>query len=149
MGFYGIIKKVILLMSDMKFYYQNLKIKPVSIQDGVSALDGEQACKTVGAGWWRISGVYHLFGRRHSNKEQNVETTMYPQHSANLIDLITPNQISPQRMQPARSRHFLRQGLLAVFLGVLCDVPVMAAPIQLPAIVEPALRASRRQAYIC
>jgi hypothetical protein len=35
-------------------------------------------------------------------------------------------------------RDFLRQGLLAVFLGVACVVPVIAAPIQLPAIVEPA-----------
>ncbi|HVN96847.1 MAG TPA: VOC family protein [Syntrophales bacterium] len=32
----------------------------------------------------------------------------------------------------------LRHGLLAVLLGVACAVPVMAAPIQLPAIVEPA-----------
>jgi len=42
------------------------------------------------------------------------------------------------RMQPDRVRHFLRQGLLAVLLGVACAVPVMAAPIQLPAIVKPA-----------
>ena len=33
---------------------------------------------------------------------------------------------------------FLRQGLLALLLSVACAVPVMAAPIQLPAIVEPA-----------
>jgi predicted enzyme related to lactoylglutathione lyase len=33
---------------------------------------------------------------------------------------------------------FIRQVLLAVFLGVACAVPVMAAQIQLPAIVEPA-----------
>jgi len=82
--------------------------------------------------------LYHWFRRRRSSKEHNVETTMHPQHSSNLIDLITPNQISPQRMQPDRVRHFLRQGLLAVLLGVVCAVPVMAAPIQLPAIVKPA-----------
>ena len=41
-------------------------------------------------------------------------------------------------MQPVRTRHFLRQGLLAVLLAVVCAVPVMAAPLQLPAIVEPA-----------
>jgi len=41
-------------------------------------------------------------------------------------------------MQPDRVRQFLRQGLLTVFLGLACAVPVMAAPIQLPAIVEPA-----------
>ena len=42
------------------------------------------------------------------------------------------------RMQPDRVRYFLRQGLLAVLLGIACAVPVMAAPIQLPAIVKPA-----------
>ena len=63
---------------------------------------------------------------------------MHPQHSSRLIDLMTPNQISPQRMQSDRARRFLRQGLLAVLLCVACAVPVMAAPIQLPAIVEPA-----------
>lgn len=63
---------------------------------------------------------------------------MHLKHGSNLRDLITPNQISPQRMQPDRVRHFFRQGLLAVLLGVACAMPVMAAPIQLPAIVEPA-----------
>ena len=63
---------------------------------------------------------------------------MKPKHSSNLIDLIIPNRINPQRMQAARARHFLRQGLLAIFLGVACAVPVMAAEIQVPAIVEPA-----------
>jgi len=63
---------------------------------------------------------------------------MHPQHSLNLIDLITPNQISPQRMQPDRTIRFLRRVSLALFLCVACAVPVMAAPIQLPAIVEPA-----------
>jgi len=41
-------------------------------------------------------------------------------------------------MQSDRARHFLRQGLFAILLGVVCAVPVMAAPIQLPPIVEPA-----------
>jgi predicted enzyme related to lactoylglutathione lyase len=71
-------------------------------------------------------------------KEHNVETTMHPQRSSNLIDLITPNQINPQRMRPDRARHFLKQALFAALLSVACVVPVMAAPIQLPAIVEPA-----------
>ncbi len=70
--------------------------------------------------------------------DRNMETMMHRQHRSTLIDLINPNQISPQRMQPDRVKHFLRQGLLAVLLGVACAVPVMAAPIQLPAIVEPA-----------
>ena len=63
---------------------------------------------------------------------------MHAQRSSNLIDSITLNQISPRRMQRDRARHFLRQVLLAVLLGVACVVPVMAAPIHLPAIVEPA-----------
>ena len=67
-----------------------------------------------------------------------METMMHRQHRSNLIDLIRPNQISPQRMQTDRVKYFLRQGLLAVFLGVACAVSVMAAPIQLPAIAEPA-----------
>ena len=70
--------------------------------------------------------------------EHKVETIMYRQYSSNLIDLISPNQICPRRMQPDRARHFLRQGLLAVLLCVLYAVPVMGAPIQLPAIVDPA-----------
>jgi len=41
-------------------------------------------------------------------------------------------------MKPDRTIRFLRQVSLAVFLCVACAVPVMAAPIQLPAIVEPA-----------
>jgi len=73
-----------------------------------------------------------------SSKMHNREATMNPQYCSNPIDLITPNQMSPQRMQPDRVRYFLRQGLLALFLGVACAVPVMAAPIQLPAIVDPA-----------
>jgi len=121
-------------MDDMKYYYQNLEIKPGATQDEVSA-------GTVGklATLWALgSGIYHLFGRRRSSKEHNAETTMHPQRSSNLIDLITPNQISPQRIQPDRAKHFVRQGLLALLLSVACAVPVMAAPIQLPAIVEPA-----------
>jgi hypothetical protein len=67
-----------------------------------------------------------------------MEITMHQQRSSNLIDLITPNQIGPQRMQPDRAGRFLRQVSLAVFLCIACAVPVMAAQIQLPAIVEPA-----------
>jgi uncharacterized protein len=63
---------------------------------------------------------------------------MHQQRSSNPIDLITPNQNDPQRMQPDRAGRFLRQTALALFLCVACAVPVMAAPIQLPAIVEPA-----------
>ena len=63
---------------------------------------------------------------------------MHPQRSSNLIDSIAPNKIRPRRMQPNRARHFLRQGLLATLLGVASAAPVMASPLQLPAIVQPA-----------
>ncbi len=65
------------------------------------------------------------------------ETTIRTRHSSNLIDVTAPNQIDPQGIQLGRAGHFLRQGLLAVFLALTCTVPVMAASIQLPAIVEP------------
>ena len=61
---------------------------------------------------------------------------MHPQRSSNLIDPI-PNRIGPQRLRPDRAGHFFRRGLLAVLLCVACAVPVMAAPVHLPAIVEP------------
>jgi Predicted enzyme related to lactoylglutathione lyase len=41
-------------------------------------------------------------------------------------------------MQPDRSRHFLGQGLLSALLVVAGAAPVMASPLQLPALVEPA-----------
>jgi predicted enzyme related to lactoylglutathione lyase len=63
---------------------------------------------------------------------------MYPQHSSNLIDLIAPNMIRPRRMQPNRVQLFFRQGLLAALLGIAGAAPVMASPLQLPALVEPA-----------
>ena len=88
--------------------------------------------------WASDSVVYRLLVQRRSSKDYNVETTMHPQYISNLINLITPNQISPQRMQSDRARHVLRQGLLAVLLSIAFAVPVMAAPVQLPAIVEPA-----------
>jgi len=51
---------------------------------------------------------------------------------------MTPNQRNPQSMPPDRAGHFLRQVLLAALLGVAGAVPVIAAQIVLPAIVEPA-----------
>ncbi|SPQ00597.1 putative hydroxylase [Candidatus Sulfobium mesophilum] len=56
----------------------------------------------------------------------------------NVIDLLAPNQSGPQAIWLNRVGHFLRQVLMAVFLALTCAVPVMAASIQLPAIVEPA-----------
>ncbi len=67
-----------------------------------------------------------------------METMVYRQRRSNLIDWERTNPISPQRVRPDTLRHFIRQGLLGIVLGVVCAVPVMAAPIQLPAIVEPA-----------
>ncbi len=55
----------------------------------------------------------------------------------NLVDLIAPKQIGLQRIRFDRVGHFLRHGLLAIFLALTCAVPAMAASIQLPAIVEP------------
>jgi len=63
---------------------------------------------------------------------------MHAKRRSNLIDLMTPNQISTQRMQPYRVRHLPMKGMLAALLIVTCAVPVMATPVQLPAIVEPA-----------
>ncbi|MGC2424610.1 MAG: VOC family protein [Nitrospirota bacterium] len=60
---------------------------------------------------------------------------MHKQYSANLI---TPNQIGPQRMPPAVVTHFLTQVVIVGLLGFVCAVPAIAAPIQLPPIVEPA-----------
>ncbi|MCG6537250.1 MAG: hypothetical protein L7F78_21700, partial [Syntrophales bacterium LBB04] len=50
---------------------------------------------------------------------------------------MTPSQIGPLRKQSERVGRFLRQGLLAILLTVVCAVPAMAAPIQLPPIAEP------------
>ena len=63
---------------------------------------------------------------------------MYPQCSSTLIDSIAPNNIRPRRMQPDRARRFLIQALLATLFSFSGAAPVMASPLQLPAIVEPA-----------
>src|ERR1700733_13578529 len=53
---------------------------------------------------------------------------MYSQNNSSLGSVITPN----------RTGHFLRQVLLTTFLCVAGVVPVVAAPIVLPPVVEPA-----------
>ena len=63
---------------------------------------------------------------------------MHSQRSSNLIDSVTSNKIRPRKTQLNRARHFYRQGLLAVLLGVVGTASVMASPVQLPALVEPA-----------
>ncbi len=118
----------------MKLYNENIEIKLGSTKDQVLVWTVEK----LSILWAPVSGAYHLFGRQGARKQHKGETTMHPQYNSTLIDLGTPNQISRQMMQPYRIGHFLRQGLLAALLSVACSVPVMAAPIQLPAIVEPA-----------
>jgi predicted enzyme related to lactoylglutathione lyase len=63
---------------------------------------------------------------------------MHPQRSSNRNNTFTPHKIMPRRIQSIRSRHFLLQGLLVAIFGVAFAVPIMASPLQLPAIVEPA-----------
>src|SRR5450759_5025753 len=71
-------------------------------------------------------------------KDNYVETTMHSQRSSNLIDSIAPNKIRPRRIQPYRTRYFLKQALFAAIFGIAGAAPVMASPLQLPAIIEPA-----------
>ncbi len=110
--------------------------KLVSHGNSAALIIDKPGCKYLATGK-SIGHLYHLF-RRRSRKEHNVETSMHPPRSTSLIDLITPNQTGPQRMQPHRAGHFLRQGLLAILLCVAAAMPVVAAPVRLPAIVEPA-----------
>jgi predicted enzyme related to lactoylglutathione lyase len=63
---------------------------------------------------------------------------MHPERSSYLIDSIAANEIRPRRRQTNRARQFFRLGLLAALLGVAGAAPVIAAPLQLPALVEPA-----------
>ena len=58
-----------------------------------------------------------------------MKTTMHLQRRLSLIGSIAPNKIR---------RGFFRYGLLTALLGVAGAAPVMAAPLQLPALVEPA-----------
>jgi uncharacterized protein len=63
---------------------------------------------------------------------------MHARPSSNLIDSIPPNEIGAQSMQCGRARLTFGQGLLAALLGVAGVAQVLAAPPQLPALVEPA-----------
>jgi len=63
---------------------------------------------------------------------------MHLQRISNLIDTIAPDKIEPRRMHPDRLRQFIWQGLLAAMLGIAGAAPVMAAPLQLPPLVDPA-----------
>jgi predicted enzyme related to lactoylglutathione lyase len=52
-------------------------------------------------------------------------------------NLKTSDRVSAHRIWPDRAGHFLRQWLLVAVLGVVGAVPIMAAPLQLPPIIEP------------
>ena len=67
-----------------------------------------------------------------------MEITMHPKCSSYHIDSIPPNMTRPRRMQPYRTRYFLKQALFAAIFGIAGAAPVMASPHQLPAIIEPA-----------
>jgi predicted enzyme related to lactoylglutathione lyase len=71
-------------------------------------------------------------------KEHQVEVIMHQQLRSNPIYPEVPHRISEQRLRADRAGRLLRQGVLAAFLSVVGAVPGMAAPLQLPAIVEPA-----------
>jgi len=63
---------------------------------------------------------------------------MSSQLGSNQSNLVAPNRITTRRPGLDRAGHFLWQGLLAAFLCIGIAVPLMAAPLRLPAIVEPA-----------
>ena len=63
---------------------------------------------------------------------------MNSQCRSNQSNSLLTHPITAQRMRHDRVGHFLRQVLLATFLCVANAVPTMAAPLQLPALVEPA-----------
>src|ERR1035437_9661888 len=80
--------------------------------------------------------VATLFGALSNDKK--VEATMHLNRSANRIDPIAPNMIMQRWMQLNRVGHFIMQGLLAALLGVSGAAPLMATPLQVPSLVEPA-----------
>lgn len=63
---------------------------------------------------------------------------MYPQRISKPIDPITLYMIGALSIQRDRVPHFFRQWLLAALLSVMGSASVMAAPPELPALLEPA-----------
>ncbi len=63
---------------------------------------------------------------------------MHPQQISNPIDITPTNRTCRRRTRLDRVKHFLGQGLLAVFLCFVYTLPATAASIRLPAIVQPA-----------
>jgi len=63
---------------------------------------------------------------------------MHRQCRSNLVDATAQNAMRPRRIGPGRAGHFFGQRLLAALLGVASAAPLLASPLQLPALVEPA-----------
>ena len=63
---------------------------------------------------------------------------MHPQRRSDLTESTAPNRNKGRNVKPNPIRQFLGQRLLAALLGVSSVGPAMAAPLQLPALVEPA-----------
>ncbi len=63
---------------------------------------------------------------------------MHSQCSSIQNITIAQNDIRPRRTPPDQVGHFLKRALLAVLFGVSGVTSVLAAPLQLPAIMEPA-----------
>lgn len=63
---------------------------------------------------------------------------MHLQRSSNQCNATAPSRLRPHRILPNQVRHFLRLGLLAALYGIATATPIMAAPLQLPALVAPA-----------
>lgn len=63
---------------------------------------------------------------------------MTAQPDASQSASIVPNKIGTRGMLANRARHLLGQAMLAALLGVASAPPVMAAQLELPALVEPA-----------
>jgi predicted enzyme related to lactoylglutathione lyase len=63
---------------------------------------------------------------------------MHAQFCFNRIDSAAVSGIRPRSRPPLRLLDYLRHGLLTALLGIVTSVPVVAAPLQLPALVEPA-----------
>jgi predicted enzyme related to lactoylglutathione lyase len=72
------------------------------------------------------------------DRNNQVEVTMHSQRNTKLIDVIALHEVGPRKRLARRVRHCFWQGLLAVLLGVAGAAQVMAAPLQLPALLTPA-----------
>jgi|SRR5579862_1417577 len=63
---------------------------------------------------------------------------MHPCRNPSPIGSVMSREAEPPRPPAGRARRYLRRGLLAAFLGIAGAAVVVASPLQMPAIVEPA-----------